>query len=55
MRKHISALLLAVLLLLTACAAPTQSAKADPTAAPATVAPTAEPTPIPTEEPVSAE
>ena len=55
MRKHISALLLAVLLLLTACAAPTQFAKADPTAAPATVAPTAEPTPIPTEEPVSAE
>ncbi len=55
MKKQIFALLLAALLLLTACAAPAQSAKADPTQAPATQAPTAEPTAAPTEEPAPAE
>jgi len=61
MRKHFFALLLAALLVLTACAVPAQTAIADPTQAPAaaTEAPTAEPepteapTPEPTEAPAS--
>ena len=55
MRKHIFALLLAALMLLTACAAPAQSAKADPTQAPATEAPAPEPTAAPTAEPAPAQ
>ncbi len=52
MRKHIFALLLAVLLLLTACTGPAKTAAA-PTEAPAaaTEAPAPEPTAAPTEEP----
>ena len=52
MRKHILALLLAALLLLTACAAPTQSTAIDPTQAPDS---TAAPTEAPTEAPAPAE
>ena len=53
MRKHVFALFLAALLLLTACAAPAKTATAPTEAPAATEAPAPEPTAAPTEAPAA--